>query len=207
MDSFLPTPSIPSKINLLKGHPNDLMLPEEPMKEAFKILSGQSLSPSSPSPSNLPTYLNYGDERGNASFLPILASFIEDSTKADVSDSNGCSPDTLFVTQGISHSLEILCRILKPSSVMLESPSYFLAASIFLSNGVTICSPPPMDVVNGGIDLDELERMLEESLVPVPSAIYIIPTNNNPTGMTYSSSRREKVRVDQWTCPEEAVLQ
>ncbi|GMH66503.1 hypothetical protein TrRE_jg7037 [Triparma retinervis] len=50
-----------------------------------------------------------------------------------------------------------------------------------------------MDATNGGIDLDVLEMMLDESIIPPPSAIYIIPTNNNPTGMTYSSSRREKL--------------
>ena len=162
------------------------MLPEAPIKEALVVLGEQT----SPHPSS---YLNYGDERGNASFLPVLADFIEGSSQFDVSESNACSPENLFVTQGISHSLEILCRVLKPSSVMLESPTYFLAASIFASNGITVCAPPRMDATNGGIDLDVLEMMLDESVIPPPSAIYIIPTNNNPTGMTYSSSRREKL--------------
>lgn len=63
-----------------------------------KELSKELSSPSS-------TCLNYGDEAGNKPFLPHLASYIGPD----------CDVKNLFVTNGISHGLDMLTAVLRPS--------------------------------------------------------------------------------------------
>mmetsp|Transcript_12748 Transcript_12748/g.25965 ORF Transcript_12748/g.25965 Transcript_12748/m.25965 type:complete len:390 (-) Transcript_12748:17-1186(-) len=174
----------PDVVNLLKGHPNGALLPRDAMKSAMVALRDSG---------SLGDSLNYGDERGSPRVLQALADFITSSTALDDSPSSSCSPTSLFITSGISHSLELLCRALNPSTVMMESPSYFLAAEIFKSNGATMSPPPPMDRLEGGIDFDELEKLLINKVISPPCILYLIPTNHNPTGFTYSRMRREKL--------------
>ena len=49
--------------------------------------------------------MNYGDEAGNPTLLPHLASYIGPD----------CDAKNLFVTNGISHGLDMLCAALRPT--------------------------------------------------------------------------------------------
>jgi len=110
----------------------------------------------------------------------------------------------LFITNGVSHGLELLCATCtKPGDeVWVERPSYFLAPKIFESHGLVVKSLPMIsDRTNdendrgdaiGRVDIDRLVHMVEEESVPPPKMMYIIPSYHNPTGtlMTVEERRR-----------------
>eukprot|EP00518_Triparma_eleuthera_P021027 CAMPEP_0197563516 /NCGR_PEP_ID=MMETSP1320-20131121/28903_1 /TAXON_ID=91990 /ORGANISM="Bolidomonas sp., Strain RCC2347" /LENGTH=420 /DNA_ID=CAMNT_0043125337 /DNA_START=25 /DNA_END=1284 /DNA_ORIENTATION=- len=170
-----------SVIDLLKGHPNDAHLPSAAMSRILLRMS-KELSKELSSPS---TCLNYGDEAGNKSFLSHLASYIGPD----------CDVKNLFVTNGISHGLDMLTAVLRPSDpsssfvVFVEKPSYFLASSIFRNHGATVL-PAPM-LPTGGVDASALALALSSpSLSASTTLLYTIPTNHNPTGFTYDLKQR-----------------
>jgi DNA-binding transcriptional MocR family regulator len=122
----------------------------------------------------------------------------------------------LFMTHGVSHGLDILCTALSSVSpgdvVLMERPTYFLAADIFNSHGLKVDSLPMKTTSTtsnnnngdgggdggGGIDLDRLEKILHEqekcnAALPRITMIYIIPTHQNPTGRTMSIHTRWKL--------------
>ena len=169
-----PSPPLPLPtnrvINLLKGHPNDNHLPSEAISRVLKRMSLKSLP------------LNYGDEQGCASLRAHLAAFIAPD----------CDPNDLFITNGISHSLDMLAAALRPEdtdtpyTVYVEAPSYFLASQIFKDHGAEVL-PAPM-LSTGGIDPIKLSSLL--SSTHGVSLVYVIPTHHNPTSFTYSLEHR-----------------
>ena len=145
-----------------------------------------------------------GDER----FLLALRSFLDRRTKDDdMGDSakQNVLERELFITNGVSHGLELLCATLTQpgDEVWVERPTYFLAPKIFESNGI-IVKPLPMmsdrsefegnkgDCI-GCIDIDRLICMVEEEGVPAPKMIYIIPAAHNPTGRWMTVEERRKL--------------
>jgi 2-aminoadipate transaminase len=136
--------------------------------------------------------------------LPYAAAVTATVTAATTTD--------LFLTHGVSHGLDILCTAQTRAGdvVLMERPTYFLAAAIFQSHGLIVDSLPMKTTTNtngggdggGGIDLDRLEQMLERQQQqqqqrdeerPLPRMIYTIPTHQNPTGRTMSIPDRWKL--------------
>ena len=113
---------------------------------------------------------------------------------------NDCFTEHLFVTSGVSHALELIARTLSlqhptaSKTVAIEVPTYFLAAEIFKSQGFK-CTSPPLDPHHGGLNVAMLEGyfLAAESDGNKPLFVYVIPTNSNPTGATYSLERRKKL--------------
>ncbi|GMH83705.1 hypothetical protein TL16_g09690 [Triparma laevis f. inornata] len=171
--------SYSSTLNLLKGHPNSSHLPTSLLQSSFNRLS----------PSSLLTSLNYGPESGPLSLKTSLAQFL--------SSSNPPSPNQIFITNGISHSLSLLTSTLKPKIVYTESPTYFLSRKIFEDEGAQVIDVP-MKSTHGGIDIPLFSSLLSSSSSsspssPSPKFLYIIPTHNNPTSYTYSLSERKQL--------------
>jgi 2-aminoadipate transaminase len=127
--------------------------------------------------------LQYGREQGDGYFCRALADFLT-AAYGDRLD-----PNLLFVTTGASSALDLLCTLYtRPGdTIFVEEPSYFLALRIFEDHGLRVV-PIPMDA--DGLSLDALEEQLSAYL---PKFIYLIPTFQNPSGLTLSSVRREKL--------------
>lgn len=127
--------------------------------------------------------LQYGAERGNAYFRRALADFL---TMAHATQVN---PGWLFVTAGASSALALLCTLYtRPGDlIFVEEPTYFLALRIFEDHDLRVI---PIPVDDQGLRLDALESQLDEF---VPKFIYTIPTFQNPSGLTLSQARREKL--------------
>lgn len=127
------------------------------------------------------------------------------STAENKDKDNAPSPSDdeldLFLTHGVSHGLDMLCTAQTTTGdvVLIERPSYFLAANIFRSHGLQIQSlPMKRQGILGGenntesssssgpllVDVDALAQGLEDGSIGVPRMIYIIPTHQNPTANT-----------------------
>lgn len=126
---------------------------------------------------------NYGDTRGDPRFIASLARFAERHYGMAV------DPETLFLTAGNSQALEFVCeRFTKPGDVVfVDEPCYFLAFQILLDRGLEIVSIPLDDE---GMQIEVLERELAKRK---PALVYTIPSFNNPTGITLSRARRERL--------------
>src|SRR5690606_13331479 len=99
-------------------------------------------------------------------------------------------PGQIVVTSGSQQGLELVARaFLEPGDrVIVEGPTYFGALQVFdvyQAGYETV----PMD--EQGIIPSELERALQTT--PKPKLIYLIPTFQNPTGVTLSVERRQQV--------------
>ena len=170
-------------------------------------------------------YLNYGPNEGDKRFRTALQTFLKRRTQDDdmgditndgisstssndmgditngTSSSSSSNEHKLFITHGVSHGLELLCRTCtKPNDdVWIERPTYFLAPMIFKSNNLIVKSLPMMsdrkdsDGDIGQIDIDGLIHMVEEEGTLPPKMIYIIPSYHNPTGRSMTVNERERL--------------
>ena len=189
-------------INFAKGHPNRQLLPVQEIQE---ILAQVSLSSNEDA---LADSLNYPKrDRGTPRLLQELQAFFDRHTHDDdystspggeypravstTTTDRAVESPNFFMTHGVSHGLDMLCVAqTKPGDVVLvEQPTYFLAAGIFRTHGLEVQSLP-MIPQDGGIDLDRLECDMKAGKLPPPRMIYVIPTHHNPKGATMSIDDR-----------------
>lgn len=163
----------PGFIDLGLGNPDFDLLPLELLQQSAETYfsTGDRRS------------LQYGAERGNGYFRCALADFLSVAYGIPV------DPSSLFVSAGASSALDLLCSLYTRTGdlIFVEEPTYFLALRIFEDHGLRVI-PIPMD--GQGLRLDTLERQLTKS---IPKFIYTIPTFQNPSGLTLSQARREKL--------------
>ena len=190
--------------NFWRGHPNNNLLPAIEMQKILEHMA---------SPSNqerLKTSLQYlGSDRGDPVLLKEISRFLRRHTLEDElpqhSSATSSDDDSLsweldmFLTHGVSHGLDMLCttQTIPGDVVLIERPSYFLAAGVFRSHGLKIESLPmkrqSAGEINGGalmVDVDALSRGLEDGSIGVPRMIYIVPTHQNPTAITMPTADR-----------------
>lgn len=198
------------RYDLYRGHPNMQMLPQDEMKTIMSSFLNEDGEKDS-----WGRYLNYGPNAGDERFRLALRSLLgrrtkdddmgrDDSTNNDkLQHNDGCDHE-LFITNGVSHGLELLCgTCTNPGDeVWVERPTYFLAPKIFESNNLVVKSLPMMSdrKMNGNergeigkIDIDRLICMVEEEGVPTPKMMYIIPSYHNPTGRSMTVDERKRL--------------
>ncbi len=130
-----------------------------------------------------PLDFNYGEKQGDERFRSSLALFLGRAHGKPV------SAQELFLTNGNSQALDFVCdRFTRPGdTVYVEEPSYFLAFQVFRDHGLNIVGIP---VDQDGMQIDILEKALRRS---PPALVYTIPSFNNPSGLTLSRERRERL--------------
>ena len=127
--------------------------------------------------------LQYGADAGDDYFKNGLATFLTGYYGEKV------TPESLLTTNGISQVLGMICTLFtKPGdAIIVEEPTYFLALNIFADHDLKIVSVP---VDGNGLIVEELESLLKQHN---PKFIYTIPTFQNPSGVTLSLERRERL--------------
>ena len=198
--------------NFWRGHPNNDLLPAREMQEILQKMA---------SPENQERLMNSlqypKSDRGDPILLKEISLFLRRHTLGDelpqysplsstTMDDDEFTPKGLdmFLTHGVSHGLDMLCtsQTTQGDVVMIERPCYFLAAGIFQSHGLQVQSLPMKrkatveNVVVGGalmVDVDALARGLSDSSIAVPRMIYLVPTHQNPTGITMPLADRWKL--------------
>lgn len=163
----------PDVIDLGIGQPGLALLPLDMMKQAAEIRLGSGDG----------TLLNYGYELGDGYFRIELSRFLSRYYGFVVPD------DGLMTTCGVSQALDLICtRFTEPGDVVfVEEPTYFLALRIFADHQLQIVGLP---VDSEGLDIEAVQAALAE-LRPV--FLYTIPTYQNPSGVTLSAERRQKL--------------
>ena len=130
-----------------------------------------------------PSILQYGTEPGNGYFRLALSEFLSEGYKMAVSH------DQLFITSGATQGLNLICTYFAKSgdTIFVEEPSYFLALYLFKDRRLNVVSLP---VDKDGLIIEAVEEKLDEHK---PAFLYTIPTFHNPSTVTLSADRRDKL--------------
>ncbi|MBC7088366.1 MAG: PLP-dependent aminotransferase family protein [Tissierellales bacterium] len=177
-----------------------LKIPEDPLNEIMKFSSDRnviSFSLGSPSKEAYPTQfiidatnklltedpvsiLSYGLQEG---YVPLRKNFIEHIAKKR---NIKASLENVLITTGATQGIELVSQIFIQDGdvVLVESPTFFAALPVFKKYGATVI---PVKMDHHGIDLNDLETKLKKYN---PKLLYIIPTFQNPTGISLSKERR-----------------
>ena len=129
--------------------------------------------------------LQYGAAVGYAGLI--------DQLRTKLARDNGVEAEreNVLITAGASQAIDLVCSaMLNPGDVVLsEEPTWMGAVRIFKAHNAT-CVGVPID--NEGMRLDVLESRLAEFKAQgiQPKLIYVIPTFQNPTGVTTPLHRR-----------------
>lgn len=163
----------PDMINLGIGQPGFDLLPLSIMRRAAaaRLAEGDT------------TLLNYGYEKGDGRFRVALARFLERHYDAPI------DAETLMTTAGATQALDMICTYFSApgDTVFVEEPSYFLALRIFADHGLNVVGLPTDEE---GLDVDALAQALERE---TPAFVYLVPTFQNPSGVTLSAPRRQRL--------------
>ena len=160
-------------INLAVGHPSLPMLPLREMEQAAAHRFAQGNA----------EFLQYGYEWGDGYLRTELAACLTQEYSVPV------LADDLFISGGVSQALDLICAMLTEpgDTIIVEDPTYFFSFNIFRNHRLNILTAP---VDEHGLDVDALEGLLEQHR---PKLIYTIPTHQNPSGVTLSDERRERL--------------
>lgn len=97
--------------------------------------------------------------------------------------------DNIVITSGGMEAINMLCQLyINPGDIILvESPSFVHSIEVFEMFQAD-CIPVNMD--EDGMDTDDLEAKI---INYKPKMVYVIPTFQNPTGITLSLERRKRI--------------
>ena len=98
--------------------------------------------------------------------------------------------DETIITSGGQQGIELFCKVMcnEGDVVIAENPSFIGALNAFRSCGARIVG---VDMENDGMDLAALEEALKNN--PNAKIIYVIPTFQNPMGVTTSYEKRRGI--------------
>lgn len=130
------------------------------------------------------TALQYSITEGYPALREAIAKRLRDRFSV------GNESDSTIVVSGGQQGIELACKVLcnEGDAVICENPSFIGALNAFRSNGaVTVGVPMELD----GIDVYALEAVIKST--PRAKMLYLIPTFQNPSGITMSLEKRRAV--------------
>ncbi len=135
--------------------------------------------------------LQYGTTEG---YLPLRDQIARHSARYGIE----VTADNILITSGSQQALDLLGKIfINPGDrILVESPTYLGALQAWNAYGAEYVSVP-MD--KSGMNTDALEEALRTG----PKFIYVLPNFQNPSGVTLSLSRRQRLidLADQYGVP------
>ncbi|MCQ2413961.1 MAG: PLP-dependent aminotransferase family protein, partial [Clostridia bacterium] len=163
----------PEVISLAGGNPAPELFPNEALAGIAKeMLEKQPV-----------LSLQYGITEG---YMPLRDAIKERMAKTE---NIGREFDDLIVVSGGQQGIELCakCLVNEGDTVIVEQPSFIGATNAFRSYGAHLVGVPVKD---DGMDLDALESALAEN--KNVKLIYVIPTFQNPMGVTMSVETRQR---------------
>ncbi|RKR89285.1 DNA-binding transcriptional MocR family regulator [Micromonospora pisi] len=173
--------SRPEVVSLAGGAPYISALPLDAVGEMLGRLASE----------NGATTLQYGIGQG---MLDLREQICEVMALSGIDGGCGASPEDVVVTVGGQQALDLVARLfLDPGDVVLaEGPTYVGALGVFQTAQAQVVHVP-MD--SDGLIPEALELAIAEVARTGRRAkfLYTIPTFQNPTGVTLTEERRERV--------------
>lgn len=125
--------------------------------------------------------LQYGQTEGYSGLRDYLT--------AEMTRRGVACPEAPLVTTGSQQALDLIARVfLNPGDVVLtERPTYLAAVQLFQMYQARFVSVPTDD---GGLIPEALPELIAAHR---PKLLYVIPNFQNPTGITLSAQRRQRL--------------
>lgn len=160
----------PGMISFAGGNPSNSALEPEIISE----LSSEVLAKYGT------TLLQYGATDGFTPLRESAAEFLRGSTV-------NCTAETLLPVQGGSQAFDLLLKVLiNPGDVILcESPTFLGAIQSMREYNAKLVAMPTDE---NGVIVEAAEELIKKHH---PKMMYVIPTFQNPTGITLSVERRK----------------
>ena len=164
----------PTIISFAGGNPNPLSFPVDDMARLSADIFANDAAKA----------LQYGITEGYVPLREAVAARIKEKFSVGTED------DTTIITTGGQQGLELACKALcnEGDAVICEEPSFIGALNGFRSNGARTLGVP---LKADGIDTEALEALLQTE--KRAKLLYVIPTFQNPTGITSSLENRMAV--------------
>lgn len=137
------------------------------------------------------TALQYGVTDGYAPLRQAIAERQRAKFNIGKAISRGDSfDDSTIIVSGGQQGIELACKVFcnEGDAVICEDPTFIGALNAFRSNGAVPIGVPLDD---DGINIAMLEKTIRQN--PRAKLIYIIPTFQNPSGITTSYEKRVKI--------------
>ncbi len=169
---------LPDRVNFAVGSPDPTSMPTQEIAAATARAMER----------NGQWALQYGAPAGDAGLIAQLLLKLKRDNGVDA------RPENVLITAGASQAIDLVCAaLLDPGDVILtEEPTFLGALRLFRAHGATIVGIP-MD--NEGMRVDILESRLTELAAQGthPKFLYTIPSFQNPTGVTTTLERRQRI--------------
>ena len=159
-------------ISLAGGWPEADLFPVEQFGEICEYVLRHMPGPS----------LQYGVTDGYRPLREILAEHMSERGMP-------CTVDNIIITSGSLQAIDLVSRVFldEGDTVLVEEPTFLGALQTFNAYGVKYATVPLDDE---GARVDELEAIIERTR---PKFMYLLPTFQNPAGVTMTLERRRQV--------------
>ena len=178
---ILKAPSDANTISFAAGNPSPESFPVRDLARLAADLFAQEST----------TALQYGVTEG---YEPLRRAVAERQRKVFGIGRSGAAGDTFrdetVIVSGGQQAIELACKVFcnEGDTVICEEPTFVGALNAFRSCGARPVGVPLRD---NGPDIEALERLLR--CEPRVRLIYLIPTFQNPTGLTTSYEKRVRI--------------
>lgn len=163
---------MPEYYNFASGYPAEELFPLKELEEVDRAILRKEGK----------LAVQYGSSKG---YLPLREKIAQRMKTAFFAD---CAADDILITSGSQQGLSMLGQLFlnKDDVVLVESPTYLGAINAFRTSSPRFVEVP---TDNEGI----LPEALEETLAREDRVrmIYVIPTFQNPAGVTWTMERRK----------------
>ena len=163
---------VPGMISFAGGNPSNSALEPDVLREISQsVLTKYGTQ-----------ILQYGSTEGFAPFRESAAEFLK-------GDGVNCTADTVLPVQGGSQAFDLLLKaLINPGDVVLcESPTFLGAIQAMREYNAKLVAVPTDE---GGVIVEEAEKLIQKYH---PKMMYVIPSFQNPTGITLAADRRPKL--------------
>jgi DNA-binding transcriptional MocR family regulator len=163
----------PSIISFGGGYPDPSLFPAEKLRSLYDSLLSNDAARA----------LQYTVSDG----IPVLRAQV---AQRMVEDGTPCDVDDVLVLQGAQQGLDLVAKMMLEAgdTVIVEDPT-FLGATIAFNVFEPTYATVRMD--DQGMDVEHLEQVLRAN--PRAKMIYTVPDFQNPTGVTLSLARRQRL--------------
>lgn len=168
----------PGVISFAGGLPYPGLFPKEEMKDVVNtVLERES-----------EIALQYGPTEGDGRLIDYLVKWMREDEGAEIDEEN------FLVVSGSQQALDLISKVfIDPGDpIIIGLPSYLGALQSFNSYQAKMIG---VDVNKQGMDVDRVEEILKDYKKKGEKIkfIYIVPDFQNPSGVTMSLERREKL--------------
>jgi len=160
----------PEMISFAGGNPSPELFPGD----ALRAISNELIKNDSA------WVLQYGDTKGVPAFLSLLRERNHNIMKPS---------DDIIISSGSTQGIEMFTRAIlnEGDRMLVESPTFLGAIQTFKLARANIKA---VDLAEDGVDLHSFEAAVKRFR---PKFFYIIPTFQNPSGITTSQQKRKKI--------------